>query len=139
MATEMIMSLSPKEYVLVGLTATLVPISLVELAAVTKMRGFLPQVEDDPAMPHASDLLAGVACALVITVLRRYFADALQPVGRLVLAPKKQTKDRLLRFGTVLFKFMYVLRNCRTVVGRSADEMVAVGTLSSRRRWATTC
>lgn len=106
MATKMKLRLSAKEGVLVGLTATLVPIVLVEIYAVAEMRHAIPEVEDDPDMPHARDLLIGLGFALVIIALRRLMTAALKPVGRLLLAPKKQSEDRLQRFGTVLFKFL---------------------------------
>jgi len=109
MATEMQMNLSPKEKMLVGLTATLAPLMLVEIYSVAKTRAETPEFATDPNMPQARDLLVGVGFALALIVLRRVLSTVLQPLGRLILDPRKSaSKDRMDRFGTVLFKFLYV-------------------------------
>lgn len=109
MATQMKFELSRKEWVLVGLTAALAPMTLLEVYGVSKMRAELPEFAADPNMPHGRDLLVGVAMAFVLIALRRVLSKAFQPIGRFILTPDKSVhKDRLDRFGTVLFKFAYV-------------------------------
>lgn len=107
-ATEIKKRLSAKEYVLVALTLTLVPIVLVELYGVTQMRATIPEFQTDPEMPHISEWLIGIAFAFIIIALRFAFLEFAKPLGRRVLSPTKRIcADRVERFATVLFKFMY--------------------------------
>ncbi|KAG7384404.1 Ceramide synthase 6 [Phytophthora boehmeriae] len=110
MATEMKVLLSAKEYVLVALTVTLVPIVLAELFGVAQMRAAIPEFQTDPDMPHISEWLVGVAFAFVIIALRFAFLAVFKPIGRRVLSPAKRLReDRVDRFATVLFKFTYFM------------------------------
>ncbi|KAG3090446.1 hypothetical protein PI124_g10256 [Phytophthora idaei] len=107
-ATEMKVLLSAKEYVLVALTMTLVPIVLAELFGVAQMRAAIPEFQTDPDMPHISEWLIGIGFAFVIIALRFAFMAVAKPLGRRVLSPTKRLHaDRVERFATVLFKFMY--------------------------------
>ncbi|KAG6623474.1 LAG1 longevity assurance [Phytophthora cinnamomi] len=107
-ATEMKVLLSAKEYVLVALTLTLVPIVLAELFGVAQMRAAIPEFQTNPDMPHISEWLVGIGFALLIIALRFAFLAVAKPLGRRVLSPaKRQHPDRVERFATVLFKFTW--------------------------------
>ncbi|CEG49741.1 longevity-assurance family protein [Plasmopara halstedii] len=107
-ATEMKVLLSAKEYVLIALTLTLAPIVLLELYGVTQMRATIPEFQTNPDMPHISEWLIGIGFAFVIIGLRFVFLKIAKPIGRNVLSPTKRIHaDRVERFATVLFKFMY--------------------------------
>ncbi|RLN70959.1 hypothetical protein BBJ28_00020113 [Nothophytophthora sp. Chile5] len=106
MATEMKVSLSAKEYVLVAMTLMLVPILLLELMGVSQTRaankGFQ---EGAPGMPQLTDLLVAGAVSALIIVARFALTRAFEPLGRVVLSPNKRVHhDRVQRFATVLFK-----------------------------------
>ncbi|RLN70961.1 hypothetical protein BBJ28_00020115, partial [Nothophytophthora sp. Chile5] len=108
MATEMRVLLSAKEYVLVILTLTLVPIVLVELFGVSQMRAAIPEFQTDPNMPQLEDWLVGILFAFAIIGVRFALTAVFKPLGRMVLSPTKRNKeDRVERFATVLFKFTF--------------------------------
>ncbi|POM73068.1 Hypothetical protein PHPALM_10118, partial [Phytophthora palmivora] len=111
MSTEMKVSLSAKEYVLVAMTLTLVPILLLELYGVSHTRNNNHAFHDGtPDMPQLTDLLIGAAVSLVIIAVRFVCGKVFAPLARVVLSPKKRVvEDRVHRFATVLFKFMYFL------------------------------
>jgi hypothetical protein len=108
MSTEMKVSLSAKEYVLVAMTLTLVPILLLELFGVSKSRSDNQAFHDGtPGMPQLMDLLIGGAVSLLLVTARFVAGFAFAPLARVVLSPKKRViEDRVQRFSTVLFKFM---------------------------------
>ncbi|KAG7382866.1 Ceramide synthase 6 [Phytophthora pseudosyringae] len=117
MSTEMKVSLSVKEYVLVAMTLTLVPILLLELFGVSHTRSsnqaFLDGTQD---MPQLTDLLIGGAVSLLLIAARFVAGKSLAPLARVMLSPKKRViEDRVHRFTTVLFKLLYF--TCITVVG----------------------
>ena len=105
-ATEMKVVLSTKEYLLVALTLTLVPIVLVELFGVAQMRAAIPEFQTDPDMPQMREWLIGIGFAFLIIALRLAFTTVAKPIGRYVLSPtKRRQEDRIERFANVLFKF----------------------------------
>ncbi|CAI5711092.1 unnamed protein product [Peronospora destructor] len=107
-ATEMKVLLSTKEYLLIALTLTLVPIVLVELFGVAQMRAAIPEFQTDPDMPHISEWLIGIGFAFLIIALRFAFIAVAKPIGCYVLSPTKRLhEDRIERFANVLFKFTY--------------------------------
>lgn len=114
MTTEMKLLLSAKESLLLVLTLLLVPILIAELFGVSRMRSAFPAVsegesEDGEAMPRFSDLLVSAASAVAIIGLRLVLSAAFKPLGRRLLSPDKRShSDRVERFATVLFKFLYV-------------------------------
>ncbi|KAG2782405.1 hypothetical protein PC129_g16638 [Phytophthora cactorum] len=111
MSTEMKVSLSIKEYVLVAMTLTLVPILVLELYGVSHTRSHNQAFHDGtPGMPQLTDLLIGSTTSLVIIGARFIAGKAFAPLARVVLSPKKRVvEDRIHRFTTVLFKFIYFL------------------------------
>lgn len=122
MSTEMKVSLSIKEYVLVAMTLTLVPILVLELYGVSHTRSHNQAFHDGtPGMPQLTDLvIAGVTSVLLIGA--RFIAGkAFAPLARVVLSPKKRVvEDRVHRFTTVLFKFIYF--SAITIVGFKVME-----------------
>ncbi|KAE9004213.1 hypothetical protein PR003_g17755 [Phytophthora rubi] len=117
MSTEMKVALSAKEYVLVAMTLTLVPILLLELFGVSHTRSNNRAFHDGtPGMPQLSDLLIGGAVSLLLVAARFVAGKAFAPLARVVLSPKKRViENRVHRFTTVLFKFLYFV--FITVVG----------------------
>uniref|UniRef100_K3X972 TLC domain-containing protein n=1 Tax=Globisporangium ultimum (strain ATCC 200006 / CBS 805.95 / DAOM BR144) TaxID=431595 RepID=K3X972_GLOUD len=108
MATEMKILLSTKENVLVALTLLLVPLLLVEFYGISQMRAAHPEFATNADMPQFVDFLTAIAYSGVIVAVRYVLTRALKPLGRVLLEPKKRTnEDRVERFTTVLFKFIY--------------------------------
>jgi hypothetical protein len=127
MATEMKLRFSAKERVLLVMTLLLAPIFLSEIYGVAVMRarpGFVARYNE---MPHFYDLFLALAFSAVILVLRLVLTRAFQPLGRLILSPAKRSNpDRVERFATVLFKFLYVA-DMRWWALLDANERVHVG------------
>ena len=100
--------LSVKDYVLVAMTLTLVPILLIELFGVAVARKNNEAFQNDtPGMPRFTELLIGGAVSLLLIGVRLIAVKAFLPLGRAVLSPQKRlVGDHVLRFTTVLFKFM---------------------------------
>ncbi|KAL4166112.1 hypothetical protein KRP22_013377 [Phytophthora ramorum] len=117
MSTEMKVALSAKEYVLVAMTLTLVPILLLELFGVSHTRSSNQAFHDGtPDMPQLPDLMIGGAVSLLLIAARFVTGILCAPLARLVLSPKKRVvEDRVHRFTTVLFKFLYF--TAITIVG----------------------
>uniref|UniRef100_A0AAV1TR36 TLC domain-containing protein n=1 Tax=Peronospora matthiolae TaxID=2874970 RepID=A0AAV1TR36_9STRA len=109
--------LSVKDCVLVAMTLMLVPILLIELFGVAMVRKNMEAFQNDaPGMPRFTELLIGGAVSLLLIGVRLTAVKALLPLGRAVLSPQKRVvEDRVLRFATVLFKFIYFV--CITLVG----------------------
>ncbi|KAG7384403.1 Ceramide synthase 6 [Phytophthora boehmeriae] len=109
MSTEMKVSLSAKEFVLVAMTLTLVPILLLELYGVTHTRNVNQSFTDGtPDMPQLKDLMIAGGVALLIIAARFAAGMLFAPLARVVLSPKKRViEERVQRFATVLFKFVY--------------------------------
>lgn len=100
--------LDGEEYVMLALMAALVPILCVEMFGVSAMRAAFPHhLVDD--MPKPADLALSLATAAVIITLRFYLTEIFKPVGRRWLSPRhRELDDRVQRFATVFFKFLYV-------------------------------
>ncbi|RLN61497.1 hypothetical protein BBJ29_009398 [Phytophthora kernoviae] len=109
MSTEMKVSLSAKEYVLVAMTLTLAPILLLELYGVSHTRINNQAFHDGtPEMPQLKDLLIAGGVSLLLIVTRFAAGVALAPLARVLLSSKKRViEERVQRFATVLFKFLY--------------------------------
>ncbi|KAF4046802.1 TLC domain [Phytophthora infestans] len=122
MSTEMKVSLSIKEYVLVSMTVTLVPILGLELYGVSHTRSHNKAFHDGtPGMPQLTDLVVAGASAVLLIGARFVAGKAFAPLARVVLSPKKRVvEDRVHRFTTVLFKFMYFF--AITIVGFKVME-----------------
>lgn len=107
MATEMRMVLSAKEYVLVGLTLLLIPTYIGQAIGIYEIRQLFHEDKFEH-MPQPVDCLIGLSWAFVIMAARYVLTKAFMPLGRMVLSPKKRINvDRVERFATVLFKFLY--------------------------------
>ncbi|TMW61309.1 hypothetical protein Poli38472_013772 [Pythium oligandrum] len=109
-ATQMKLEFNTKERVLLGMTLLLVPILFSQIYGVAVMRAEEPLFQTNPEMPQVADLGIGVGIAFVIVALRYVLSKAFMPIGRRVLSPSKRTsEDRVERFATVLFKFLYFI------------------------------
>ena len=108
MSTEMRIRLSVKEYVLVVMTLTLLPILLVELYGISLARINNKAFQDDtPGMPQFTDLLIGGAVSLMLMGVRCITGKAFLPLGKAVLSPQKRVVEvRVHRFTAVSFKLM---------------------------------
>lgn len=100
--------LNTKEKVLLGLTLALAPIFVCEVYGVKVMRE-TEAFRTNPAMPQLADLGIGFAIAIAFVAVHYVLVRVFEPIGRLVLAPTKRTQERVERFATVLFKFIYFL------------------------------
>ncbi|CEG39899.1 longevity-assurance family protein [Plasmopara halstedii] len=109
MSTEMKVSLSIKEYVLVSMTLILVPIMLLEMFEVLQERSMNQALHDGtPGMPQFADLLIGGGVSLLLIGARFAAGKAFVPLARIVLSPKKRlVVNRVHRFSAVLFKLIY--------------------------------
>lgn len=109
MSTQMKLHFNTKELVLMGMTLLLAPIFFAEIYGVAVMRrapAFLGDRADE--MPQFADLLIALALSAVFVGLRLVLTKLFQPLGRVVLSPTKRTSvERVERFSTVLFKFLY--------------------------------
>lgn len=104
-------SLSLVEYALVVMILMLVPILFLELVGVGQMRSINKAFHDDTeGMPQLADLRIGGAVSLLLIGVRLVAIKTFSPLARIVLSPKKRVvEERVQRFATVLFKFMYVI------------------------------
>lgn len=110
-------AMGTEEYVMVALTVMLVPLCYVELFGVSAMRAAFPRdPETAEGMPQPSEMRISLATAAVIIVLRFWLTEAFKPLGRRWLSPRNRVvEDRVQRFTTVFFKFLFYV--CITSVG----------------------